>query len=64
MPDTYNHNGLECPHCGYLDRDTADIFAEIEQQIDDYECGNCGRKFVATKTISVTYEGKALKQGS
>jgi len=50
---------LECPHCGYKDRDVNEIFSEIEQDIDEYECSNCGKVFQARKIAIFSYIGKS-----
>jgi len=48
---------LICPHCGYKDQNTGEIFDEIEQEIDDYECSSCGKTFIAVKIAIFYYEG-------
>ncbi len=60
--DTNNHNGLECPHCGYLNRDVFEIFTDTEQQIEDYECEECEKIFTATIQTYYTCEGLLPKE--
>ncbi len=61
MVEIYSENGLKCPHCSYLDRDTFDIFSELEETIDDYECPHCGKSYRAEKKVSFTYIGTVTK---
>jgi DNA-directed RNA polymerase subunit RPC12/RpoP len=61
---TYNYNYLECPYCGYKDRDTGEIFDEIEECIDEYQCSNCGEIFTATKSALFAYEGLPIIDGA
>lgn len=64
--ETYTNYGLECPHCGYLDTDTCDIFSEVEECIAEYECARCGKVFMAERTCTFAYTGTvaALPDGS
>ena len=56
-------DGLECPHCGYIDTDLGEIFDKLEECINEYECANCGKIFVAERTCSFTLTGTIEKSG-
>ena len=52
---TYRTEGLLCPYCGYLHGDPQEIFSEIEQTIDEFQCEHCEKIFTAQKEVSVSY---------
>lgn len=54
---TYEHSGLKCLYCGYMDENTTEIFTDMEETIEDYSCPHCGEKFIASRTVLFTYEG-------
>ena len=56
---TYDSIYLICPYCGYSHDDTWEIFDEIEEEIDSFECHHCEKTFVAIKSATFYYEGRA-----
>lgn len=54
MKETYNNEGIECPHCGYIETDEETIHNDEENWI--YECGNCGKILDVQKNILFSWE--------
>ena len=54
---TINDDGVECPYCGYVDRDAWE-WADEDQE--EHECGRCELKFMAYKCVSVDYRTEPL----
>jgi DNA-directed RNA polymerase subunit RPC12/RpoP len=52
---TFNNHGVECPYCGYVDRDSWEWCDESGD--DEHECGSCSKVFAACVSVSVTYTG-------
>ena len=59
--DFHHNDAPKCPHCGYEMQDAYEL-----GDCSDYEreCGNCGRDYLITSEVSVTYstEVKEKKQ--
>ena len=49
IEETYSNDGIECPHCGYLETEGEVIY---NQEIEDYECGSCGKKIDVSIYVS------------
>jgi DNA-directed RNA polymerase subunit RPC12/RpoP len=47
--DTDNRDCIVCPHCGHEHTDTTDYDS------GEYDCQECGKAFVLTAEISVSY---------
>lgn len=54
---TYSSVDLICPHCDYHHEDMWESGLEDGAE-EDWECERCGKTFVATKSIYITYEGR------
>ncbi len=53
--DTCATDEVRCPYCGYTHEDSHEFFASGGDQRDEIECIECGKKFWATRNISVYY---------
>ena len=42
-------NEAVCPHCGYKHSDSWEL------SDGEYDCGDCGRKYIITRNVEVTY---------
>jgi predicted RNA-binding Zn-ribbon protein involved in translation (DUF1610 family) len=56
---TINNHSLECPYCGYHDRNAWEWCREDEEK---HECGNCGLIFLAEQCVMVDYRGHPLPE--
>jgi len=54
--ETYNHEGVECPYCGCVDRDSWEL-GDGGEGCGETECGECEREFTWARSISVSYKG-------
>lgn len=60
IEEMYEHCGLKCPYCGYVDKDPNEIFTDMEETIDNHACGRCEKEFIASRTVEFTYTGKPI----
>lgn len=60
MPDTYSHQGPECPYCGrqYV---ADDAFYYDEMKFTEMDCDNCGKKFKVSVHISSSWTCEEIK---
>lgn len=57
-PDyTYNSDGLECPYCGYIDRDAWEL-GDCNSECGETECNSCGEDIIWIRSVSTSYLGK------
>lgn len=49
------NDALECPYCGYVDRDAWELFTEMGDETHTVSCGACEKDFGATRSVSVMY---------
>jgi hypothetical protein len=49
--DTAYEDAIICPHCG----DRIDDTSEYGTDDQDVECGNCGREYHLSPSVSITY---------
>lgn len=49
-----NELGLECPHCGYVEKNLTGIFTDSQNAYEDYECRKCHETFQAERWSKVT----------
>ena len=54
---TYNDDGVECPYCGYVDKDSWEL-GDGGEGCGDTECGECEKPILWARRISVSYTGK------
>lgn len=57
--ETYNREGVICPYCGYLDRDSWEL-GDGGEGCGETECGQCEKEFTWSRSFSVTYRGIPL----
>ena len=55
--DTYNSEGVECPFCGHIDKDSWEL-GDGGEGTGEIECGDCEKTFTWERHISVSYSGK------
>lgn len=56
-----NEITIVCPFCGYRYPDPLEE-APGEEDIGELECSRCGKTFVATREILITYTTQKMKQ--
>jgi transcription elongation factor Elf1 len=49
----YTRN-IVCPYCGYEDLDSWEVDSG-EEDLGIIECGVCGKEFLASRVIDITY---------
>ena len=52
--DTYNDEGIECPKCGYVCRESY----EFDGDDGECECERCDAPLIYSRNISVSYSAK------
>lgn len=55
MPDSYSHDGPECPKCGFTFTPDESHYYD-EQRYTDDECQECGCKFKVSVMITTSWE--------
>jgi len=55
--ETYSNHTLICPYCGHKVLDTWELFAELEETIDEFVCPNCDTTYTAVSEINRIYKG-------
>ena len=55
--ETYEHDGFKCPYCLYSHYDEGGNEDGVEFE---YECGKCGKVFIAQLDISYSYTGTPI----
>jgi len=58
--ETYNSEGVECPFCGWVNRDSWEL-GDGGEGCGEIECGECEKTFVWERCVSVNYTGRKLK---
>ena len=58
---TYNDDGVECPVCGYVDRDIFEYDYAYDDKEFEWECYNCKAKLFVEPQPSVTYVASVKK---
>lgn len=58
--DTYNSDGVECPYCGYVDKDSWEL-GDGGEGCGEIECGECEKLFNWQRMISINYRGFKIK---
>jgi DNA-directed RNA polymerase subunit RPC12/RpoP len=62
MPNsTFNHVGVECPHCGYVHRDSWEWFRGGDEDAE-IECENCEKPLFASLRVSHTFAAVAVER--
>lgn len=56
--ETYDPYYLVCPYCKHSHGDMWESGLQDDTE-EDWECSGCGEVFIATKSVSITYEGRA-----
>ena len=51
----YKTELIVCPYCGHEDRDSYEVFDDIEGTMENFECGECGKSFRVSKYCEITY---------
>ena len=59
--ETYNSEGVECPFCGYIDKDSWEL-GDGGEGCGEIECPDCEKTFLWERTISVNYTGRKLNE--
>lgn len=59
--DTYNHDGVECPHCHHVQRDSWEL-GDGGEGSGETECGACEELILWTRNVHVSYSAKAANQ--
>ena len=56
--DQWNKGHIVCPHCGYsYQADPCD--GDADETPQEEECGQCGKEFIKSAYIEITYKTKA-----
>jgi hypothetical protein len=58
--ETYCNHSVVCPYCGYEHGDADELFGHREDT--EIECDGCGKTFVATRVVSVSYHASPLRE--
>lgn len=59
--ETDNSEGLECPYCGWVDKDSWEL-GDGGEGIGEIECSDCEKTIAWERHISINYSGKKLKK--
>ena len=53
---------IVCPYCGYMHRDSWDMWPNDREENDIY-CHHCDRDFTVSRDVSITYTSYKMKGG-
>ncbi len=57
--ETYNPDGVECPYCGAVNKDSGDYELYTEDEIE-MECCECEKEFLAYGYVSWSWTAKCI----
>lgn len=60
--ETYSSSGPVCPYCGHNHGDTEPGF--FNENLDEMDCDKCGRHFLVSVYISVSWTCERIEQES
>jgi transcription elongation factor Elf1 len=58
VKETCDNITLVCPYCGHKESDPCEIFSDIEEDIENFECGHCGKLYTASRQVIFYYYGR------
>ena len=59
-PHTDYRDEATCPYCGYVGRDSWELFGPDDED-NDAQCGSCGKEYRVSRNVSVTYTSQKME---
>lgn len=58
--ETNNKEGVECPWCGHIERDSWEWGADADSGLD-IECGACERPISITRNVFISWSARKIR---